>query len=141
MDFRHQIAAPDALAGVAADALVVVIAGDEVDASLDGAVAALVKDAVSHGDSQFKAGRTLYLHRPQGLKAARLVVAAAGAGTVKAFRSAVANALSALKGGGARSVAVSMGQAGEVTGQHAEALTAAASECVYLYRQTKPSAP
>jgi leucyl aminopeptidase len=141
MDFRHQIATPDALAGVAADALVVVIAGDEVDASLDMSVAALVKDAVSHGDFQFKAGRTLYLHRPQGLKAARLVVAAAGAATVKAFRSAVASALSVLKGGGAKSVAVSMGQAGEMTGQHAEALTAAASECVYLYRQTKPSAP
>jgi leucyl aminopeptidase len=141
MDFRHQIATPDALAGVAADALVVVIAGDAVDPALDPAVAALVKDAVSHGDFQLKAGRTLYLHRPQGLKAARLVVAAAGASTVKAFRAAVAAALGVLKGGGAKSVAVVPGQAGQVTEQHAEALTAAAAECVYLYRQTKPSAP
>src|SRR5262245_55070277 len=136
MDFRHQIATPDALAGVAADALVVVIAGDDVDASLDKTVAALVKDALAHGDFQLKAGRTLYLHRPQGLKAARLVVAAAGpftVNTVKAFRAAVASALSVLKGGGAKSVAVALVQAGEVTAQHAEALTAAASECVYLY--------
>src|SRR5262245_44018574 len=140
MDFRHQIATPDALAGVVTDALVVVIAGDAVDASLDPAVAGLVKDAVSHGDFQLKAGRTLYLHRPQGLKAARLVVAAAGGPSVKQFRAAVANALGQLKGGGAKSVTVALG-AGEVGESHAEALAAAAAECVYLYRQTKPSAP
>src|SRR6476620_5329649 len=99
MDFRHQIASPETLAGVATDALVVVIAGDAIDASLDPAVAALVKDAVSHGDFQLKAGRTLYLHRPQGLKAARLVVAAAGSPTIKAFRAAGANAFGVLKGG------------------------------------------
>jgi leucyl aminopeptidase len=141
MDFRHQIASPGALAGVATDALLVVIHGDTVDPALDPAIAAIVKDAVSHGDFQHKAGRTLYLHRPHGLKAARLVVAAAGGPTSKGFRSAVANGLGLLKGGGAKNVTVVAGQPGAVTEEHAEALTAAAAEVVYLYRQTKPSAP
>src|SRR5256885_10812488 len=97
MDFRHQIASTGALSGVATDALVVVITGDAIDPALDPAVATLVKDAVSHGDFQVKSGRTLYLHRPQGLKAARLVVAAAGGPAVKAFRNASAGSLGGLK--------------------------------------------
>jgi leucyl aminopeptidase len=141
MDFRHQIASAGALSGVAADALLVVIQGEAVDPMLDPVIAGIVQDAVKHGDFQIKAGRTLYLHRPQGLKAARLVVAAAGADSVKAFKVAVAAGLGQLKGGGARSVAVALGGSGEVTGQHAEAVTGATADATYLYRQTKPSAP
>jgi leucyl aminopeptidase len=141
MDFRHQIASAGALSGVATDALLVVIHGEAIDPALDPAVAAIVKDAVAHGDFQFKAGRTLYLHRPQGLKAARLVVAAAGGPTLKAFKSAVANGLAQLKGGGAKSTTVAIGNSDAVTEQHAEALTSAAADATYLYRQTKPSAP
>jgi len=141
MDFRHQTASPDALGGVAADALVVVLHGDAVPPGLDPAIASVVKDAVSHGDFQFKAGRTLYLHRPPGLRAARLVVSAAGGANVKAFRTALANALGVLKGGGSKHVAVAMGAGGECTEQHAEAVAGAAAEAVYQYRQTKPSAP
>ncbi|HEX6363318.1 MAG TPA: leucyl aminopeptidase [Albitalea sp.] len=141
MDFRHQIASPGGLAGVAADALVVVVHGEALTPGLDPAIASVVKDAVSHGDFQFKAGRTLYLHRPAGLRAARLVVSATGGSATKAFRTAVANALGVLKGGGAKSVAVAQAQGGPWTEQHAEAVTAAAAEAVYLYRQTKPSAP
>jgi len=140
MDFRHQIASAGALSGVAADALLVVTHGDAIDSSLDTAVASVLKDAVAHGDFQFKAGRTLYLHRPAGLKAPRLVVAAAGNASVKAFRSAVGNGLAQLKGGGAKHVAVVLGNAGEVTEQHAEAVTGAAADAVYQYRRTKPSA-
>jgi leucyl aminopeptidase len=125
---------------MAADALVVVVHGDAVDSELDPAIASLIKDAVSHGDFQFKAGRTLYLHRPSGVKAARVVVAAAANDSVKAFRVAVQNGLGALKGGGAKSVAVALGHPGPVTALHAQALTAAAVDATYLYRQTKPSA-
>ncbi|HEX6704609.1 MAG TPA: leucyl aminopeptidase [Albitalea sp.] len=141
MDFRHQIASAGTLTGVAADALLVVIHGDAAAGTLDPAVAGIVKDAVAHGDFQIKAGRTLYLHRPSGLKAARLVVAAAGNASVKAFKSAVASGLGLLKGGGAKSVAVVLGSDETVTEQHAEALTAAAADATYLYRRTKPSAP
>ncbi|TMH10606.1 MAG: leucyl aminopeptidase [Betaproteobacteria bacterium] len=141
MDFRHQLSTAGALSSLAADALLVVIHGDAVDPSLDPAIASAIKDAVAHGDFQFKAGRTLYLHRPAGLKAARLVVAAAGSASVKAFKTAVAHGLAPLKGLGAKHVAVALGNAGEVTEQHAEALATAATDAVYVYRHTKPSAP
>ncbi|HEV7914951.1 MAG TPA: M17 family peptidase N-terminal domain-containing protein, partial [Albitalea sp.] len=126
---------------MATDALLVVVHGEALDPALDPAIAAVVKDAVAHGDFQFKAGRTLYLHRPQGLKAARLVVAAANGPTVKGFKSAVAGGLGLLKGGGAKSATVVLGNGAAVTEGHAEALTAAAADATYLYRQTKPSAP
>src|SRR5258706_836030 len=141
MDFRHQIASAGALSGLATDALLVVIHGDAIDSALDPAIAAVVTDAVAHGRFQFKSGRTLYLHRPQGLKAARLVVSHAANPTPKAFKTAVANGLGVLKGGGAKGVTVVLGHGGAVTGQDAEALTAAAADAIYLYRQTKPSAP
>ncbi len=141
MDFRHQIASTATLSGVAADALVVVVHGEAVDDGLDPTIASLIKDAASHGDFQFKAGRTLYLHRPAGVKAVRVVVAAAANDSVKAFRAAVQNGLVALKGGGAKSVAVALGCGGPVTAMHAQAVTSAAADITYLYRQTKPSAP
>jgi leucyl aminopeptidase len=141
MDFRHQIVSAGALSGLAADALLVVIHGDAVDSSLDAPIAAAITDAVAHGDFQFKAGRTLYVHRPAGIKAARLVVAAAGGPTVRAFKTALAQGLGQLKGLGAKHVAVALGNAGPVTEQHGEALATAASDAVYVYRHTKPSAP
>jgi len=140
MDFRHQIASSSALSSVAADALLVVVHGDGVDSSLDAAVASPLKEAVALGDFQFKAGRTLYVQRPAGLKAARLVVSAAGNPSVKAFKSAVTSGLAQLKGLGVKHVAVVIGNSSAVTEQHAEAITAAASDAAYLYRETKPSA-
>ena len=85
MDFRHQISHPDTLADVACDALVLVVAGDTVDKALDGRLAAGLSDAVAHGDLVLKTGKALYLHRPAGVKAARLVFAVAGATSAKAF--------------------------------------------------------
>src|SRR5688572_10533913 len=141
MDFRHQIASAGALSGVAADALLVVTHGEAIDPALDPAVASLVKDAVALGDFQFKAGRTLFALRPAGLKAARLVVAAAGGDSIKAFRNAVASGLGQLKGLGTKHVAVALGSGAETTEQHAEAACAAAADAAYQYRDTKPSAP
>jgi hypothetical protein len=44
--------------------------------------------AVAEGDFAFEAGRTLYLHRLAGMKAARVVVAAAGDGSPAAWYAA-----------------------------------------------------
>ena len=139
MDFRLQKYAPGAVADTAADALVVIAAGDAPDAALDPRVASLVSDAVASGDFVFKAGRTLYLHRPAGLKAARLVVAAAGGDTPKAFKKALVAALGVLKDLGARDVAVAASCS--LSAAHAEAAVTAASDVRYVYRHTKPSAP
>jgi leucyl aminopeptidase len=139
MDFRHQISAPDALAGLACDALLIVVNADTADARLDKAVAALIADAFASGDLECKAGRALYLHRPAGLKATRLVLAATPDATAKAFRKAVVAGMAQLKGLGARELAVWAPFA--LGDEHAEALVSAVRETSYVYRHTKPSAP
>ncbi len=139
MDFRHQISGPEALAAVACDALVLVVHIDGLDTRLDPAVASLVSEAVKAGDFKVKTDRTLYLHRPVGVKATRLVVTTAADATPKAFKKAIATALGQLKGLGARRVAASAPFA--LTAEHAEALVAATADATYVYRHTKPSAP
>ena len=140
MDFRHQVAAPEGFAGVACDALVVVVHGPTPDVVLDAALGAALRDALEQADLVLKAGKTLYLHRPVGVRAPRVVFAVAGAATAKALKSAVSGALALLKRGGAKHLAVGSVGFGALGAGHAEALVAAASDAVYLYRHTKPSA-
>ncbi len=141
MDFRRRISSLDTLASVEADALLLVVHGDGVDEALDTAIAAPLRDALAEGDLELRAGRCVYLHRPAGVTAPRLVLAAAGAAGIKSFRAAVAAGLAQLKLLGARHVAVGLGCAGEITAAHAEAVVQAASDAAYRYRATKPSAP
>ena len=141
MDFRHQISGADALATLACDALLLVVAGEAVDKALAAPLAAVLKDAVAQGDVSLKAGKTLYAHRIDGVKAARTVFAVAGGPDTKAFRNALAKGLALLKGGGAKHLAVALAGDGELTAGHAEILVTAVHEAVYIYRHTKPSAP
>ena len=141
MDFRQLSASLDAVGSVACDALLVVVAGEKADASLDASLRRALDDAVAHGDFELKRGKTIYLHRPQGVKAARLVFAACGAAAPKSIKAAFAAGISALKGGGAKHVAGALAGGGEGSAEHAEALVAAASEATYVYRHTKPGAP
>ncbi|WP_377155680.1 leucyl aminopeptidase [Roseateles sp. UC29_93] len=141
MDFRSQLVSLDALSSHGADALVLVVAGDSLPASLDKTVTALVKDAVKLGDFELKAGQVLSLVRPAGLKAPRLIVAASGA-SLKAARSALGAALGQLKGKGATGASVAYaGFGAELTESLAEQTVLAALEATYVYRETKPSAP
>jgi leucyl aminopeptidase len=141
MDFRHQISSPDALANQSCDALVLVVTGDAVDPALAPPLGAALSDALAQGDLTLKAGKSLYLHRPAGVRAARVVFAAAAGTTAKAIKAAVANGINLVKGSGAKHVAVGLAGAGALTDAHAEAVVAAARESTYLYRHTKPSAP
>ena len=141
MDFRHQILGADALAGLTCDALVLIVTGDAVDTTLDAALGAALSDALAHDDFKLKAGKCLYLHRPAGVRAPRVVFSVAGANTAKAFKAAVAVGIQQVKATGAKHVAVGLAGAGELGAAQAEALVAAVSESVYLYRHTKPSAP
>ena len=81
MDFRFQVPSSSGAAGVAADALLVVVTAASAEAGLEKPLAALLKDAVAHGDIELKGGRALYLHRPAGVKAPRLAFAVAADGT------------------------------------------------------------
>ncbi len=140
MDFRTQSASLDALAGVSADALVLVLAGDSLPAGLDPVLAAAVKDAIKLGDFELKAGKTLVLQRVAGVKAPRLVLAAAGAATLKAGRNAAQAALLQLKTRGAVHAALAYAGFAALDEPMAEQTVLAAAEAVYVYRHTKPSA-
>jgi leucyl aminopeptidase len=141
MDFNTHITPAGGLSTLACDALLVVVAGTMVPAGLDKSLAALLDDAVKQGDFEFKAGRCLYLHRPAGLKAARLAYVAAADGSAKALKAAIAAGLSPLKALGVAEVAVASVGGEALTAAHAQALVAAVGDAVYVYRHTKPSAP
>src|SRR5690606_26205143 len=131
----------DALAALPTDALLLVLAGEAVDPALDPALAAPLAEAIASGDFELKAGRTLYLHRPAGIKASRVVCAAAGGTSVQAYQPALAHGLGALKNLGAKQLVVALVGGEPVGAAHAEALVAAVSDATYVYRHTKPSAP
>ncbi|MDO9315487.1 MAG: leucyl aminopeptidase [Burkholderiaceae bacterium] len=141
MDFRHLVAAPASLSPIVADALLLVVHGSALDASLEPALAALIGEAVEAGDFQLKAGKTLYVHRPAGFKVSRLLVVGAAATGVKSFKAAVATGLAQLKGSGAKHVAVAVADGAPLTALHGEALTSSVADATYVYRHTKPSAP
>jgi leucyl aminopeptidase len=140
MDFRAQAVTTDSLAKHAADALVVVLAGEAKEQRLDAPLAALLKESIASGDLALKAGRALCLHRPAGVKAARVVFSVAADAGAKAFKAALGAALGLLKQGGARQVSVLHAGAAGADAAHAEALAAAAADATYIYRHTKPSA-
>jgi leucyl aminopeptidase len=130
MDFRHQVTGRDALAGASVYALLVVLVGEAIDQGLDPAVARLVRDAVDAGDLALKKGKALYLHRPAGLKAARLALAVAGDDSPKAVKAATAQALGLVKQGGARQLGVAVSGA-VLDAAHAEAIVNAAADAAY----------
>ena len=140
MDFRSLVAARGALSAVVADALVVVVAGELKEQTLDKPLADALQDAVNQGDLQWKPGRVLYLHRLAGVKAGRVVFAVAADGTPKAWRTALQAAMGQIKGTGAKHVAVTYAGSEELGAEHAEVAVTGAADAVYVYRHTKPSA-
>jgi leucyl aminopeptidase len=140
MDFKTQLAPAAGLSQLSADALLVVIVGASVPPTLDKTLGAMLNDAVKQGDFEFKASRSLYLHRPAGLKTARLAFVAAADGSAKAFKTALAAGLGQLKALGVAELAVASFGGEALTAAHAEALVTATSEALYVYRHTKPSA-
>jgi len=140
MDFKTQVTGASGLAGVGADALLILVASGALPEGLDAPLADVLAAAVKDGDFAFKNGQTLYAHRVAGVKAQRVVFAHLGDGSAKTLRKALGLALAYIKSGGAKNLAVAMSGAAWTAAQ-AEALVAAVSEATYLYRHTKPSAP
>ena len=140
MDFKHQLAAASTLAKLTTDALVLLVSGESLAEDLDPKFKAAIDSALASGDFAFKAGRCLYLHQPDGIKAPRVWVVAASGNSAKAFKTAVATALNLVKASGAKTAAVASASAMAMTDAHAEALVCAGEDAVYVYRHTKPSA-
>jgi leucyl aminopeptidase len=141
MDFRSLQVEGAGLAALTTDALVLIVGTQAADWGLPAALHKLVQGAVDDGDLALKAGKTLMLLRPAGVKATRVVVAVNGDGGAKAFRNACAAAIGQLKGCGAARAVVALAGLGEWGDGHAEALVSATQDALYVYRHTKPSAP
>ncbi len=141
MDFKTQVAGPKGLAGVAADALLVLVASEGLPEGLDPPLAEVLAAAVKDGDFAYKAGQSLYVHRVVGVTASRVVFAYVADASAKAMRKALSLGLVYLKAGGTRHIAVAVCGGGTLGEAHGEALVGAVSDAVYQYRETKPSAP
>ena len=135
MDYRAISAQGPALSQVNADALVVVLTPELIqtgDATLD----RIVDEAVKADDFALKAGRTLYVHRPAGLKSARLVLAVASSAQPKGVKAAVGKALTSVKELGVAHTAVAVAQGLSLTASHAQALVQAVADATYVFRHT-----
>ncbi len=141
MDFKTQVIGAAGLANVAADGLLVLVAGTAVPPGRDKPLAELQAAAAQDGDFALKPGQTLYAHRVAGVKAQRVLFASLAEATPKALRRALGLALGYVKSGGTRQLAVALAGDASWSGALAEALALAVSESVYLYSATKPSAP
>ena len=141
MDFKTQVPGASGVAGVAADALLVLLSDLAAADSLAAPLAETVARARRDGDLEDKAGQSLYAHRVDGVKAARVAFVVAGGTGLKAFRKAVSAGLALLKSGGSRNVAMAAAGFGPLGAAHGEAVALLAGEATYLYRETKPSAP
>ncbi|SIS03847.1 leucyl aminopeptidase [Sphaerotilus natans] len=141
MDVRTLVAESPDFSQLDREALVVVVPPDRAQWQLDAALCALLDEAVAAGDLALKPGRTLYVHRPAGLKAARLAVAVAADGSARAWKKALAAGLGLIKGGGASRAALVWAGSGQPDAAMAEAAACVAADLVYVYRLTKPSAP
>jgi leucyl aminopeptidase len=140
MDFQTQVMTPGATAKLAADALLLVIVGGTVPATLDAPLADSVAEAVKQGDLVLKPGKTAYLRQVPGVKAPRVAVAVAKDGSARAVKAAAAAGIGLVKGLGVKHLAVLLAGADAVDAHQAEALATAAADAVYVYRTTKPSA-
>jgi leucyl aminopeptidase len=141
MDFKTQVTGAAGLAGVAADALLVLVDSGSITEGLSGPLADVLAEAVKAGDFAPKAGQALYVHRVAGIKAQRVVFAYLADDAPATLRKAVGLALAPIKAGGTAELAVALAGGAAWTQAQAEALVATINDAVYVYRSTKPSAP
>ncbi|CAH0355013.1 leucyl aminopeptidase [Aquabacterium sp. CECT 9606] len=140
MDYRYTVAQGPALSQINADALLVILTGDHAntgDPVLDG----LAEQALKANDWALKGGKVLYVHRPAGVKAPRLVLVAAADASGKAFKAAVGKGVAEIKDRGVAHLAIAVGAGWPLEAGHAQSLVLAVADATYVYRHTKPSAP
>jgi leucyl aminopeptidase len=140
MDYRSTLAQGPALSQLNADALLLVLT-EALPTTGDPVLDQIAKDAVAAGDLALKAGKSLYVHRPAGVKAARLVLLVATDASPKAFKTAVGKGLAQVKELGVAHAVVAVATGLSLSSDHAQALVLAAADATYVYRRTKPSAP
>jgi leucyl aminopeptidase len=144
MEYRFVAADAAALSSFAADALVLVLAPEQASTRL-AALQTVINEATKAGDFALKSGRSLYLHRPAGLRVPRALIVVASAATAKGLKGALARAIAALKDSGSAHIAVTLAdawpQGAAEAAELAQTLVTTVADATYVYRETKPSAP
>ncbi|MBC7699343.1 leucyl aminopeptidase [Aquabacterium sp.] len=139
MDYRYTVAQGPALSQINADVLLVILTDDHATTG-DPALDALAEQAVKGNDWALKGGKALYVHRPAGVKAPRLVLVAAADASGKAFKAAAAKGLGEVKDRGVAHLAIAVGAGWPLEAGHAQSLVLAVADATYVYSHTKPSA-
>lgn len=95
----------------------------------------LVADAVKSGALEPKPGKSLSAWRPEGVAAGRVILAGVGDGSARRVQSAVASAVSGLRGAAVRKLAVLL--PAHADARAVRAAVSAVSEASYVYVSTK----
>jgi leucyl aminopeptidase len=124
------------------DAVALLLPAQRSDWAVPAALASLIDEAVTAGDLPLQAGKTLYLHRPAGLKTARLYLAVVGeSGDAKALRRAAQAVIGQVKALPVKTLHLAWAGTQALQPQALEAVVTSIADALYLYRHTKPSAP
>ncbi len=140
MDYRSQAITGPALSSLSADALLLILTPEQSTtgcAPLD----QLIADALKAGDLALKDGKSLYVHRPAGLKAPRLSIAVAAGASPRQLKAALSRLMASAKAEPVSHAALALAEGVALDAAAAEALTSCVVESLYAYRLTKPSAP
>jgi leucyl aminopeptidase len=139
MNFELKSLDLEAAAGQAADALIVLVPTGCKPAR-QGALAALIAQALKAGDLDTSAGKLLPLYRPEPVRAQRLLLVGAGSADAAAVRKAVHAALGVLRNGAPplRKLALCFALAPDAAALRAAVL--AVADSTYVYTTTKSKA-
>ncbi len=142
MDFQLKSLTAEQAAQLPVDALLVLVPGTgatPADGKAASALHALVDQASRHKDLDTAAGQCLLCYRPDGIKAARVVLVGAGDGSAASVRKAVAAGLAGLKLPQVKKLGLVLCLMAESTAAVQAAVTSCA-DATYVYTHTKPSA-
>lgn len=139
MNFELKSLSLEQASKLALDALVVLVPDSGVPAGQTDSLSELVGQAVRRGDLETGTGKTLFVYRPTGVKAARVVLVRVSDGRPAAVRKAVTAAVSSLKSPEVKSLGVVLSGLATMEGAVCAAMTAV-SDSTYAYVATKPSA-
>ncbi len=136
MDFELKTLDLDGACAGKCDALVVLVADGFKPGR--GALSRLAAAALKAGDLESKAGKLLQLYKPDGVAAARVLLAGCGDGSARSVRTAVQGAVGALKAAAVKRLSVCF--AGAANGPAVRAAVQAVADASYVYTTTKPKA-
>lgn len=137
MNFELKTLTPAQAAEFPADALLVLV--PDTAPKGDTPLHRLVTQALKGGDLEAGAGKTLAAYRPEGFKAARVLLVRAGAADAAALRKAMTAGVQALKGPGVAHLGV-VATLVALDNDGLRAAIQAAAEASYVFTTTKPSA-